>query len=213
MKYKLALFDFDGTIFDTGEGIIKSVKYSAEAFGYEVADINELRCFVGPPLYISFMSFFGVDREMANLMVDKYRERYSGVGLLECSLYDGMVELVEKLKSLGIICAVATGKPTSFTKQILELNGLADLFDYVLGSEPDGTRLSKADCIRDIMDIYGDEAVVMIGDRDNDVLGAKANNVPCIGVSWGYAVQNELLDNGAVCVVDTAEELENILIG
>ncbi len=146
-------------------------------------------------------------------MIAKYRERYSDVGLSECELYPGVVELVGKLRAAGKTVAVATGKPTVYTRNILEANGLGELFDDVLGCELDGTRSQKWEVIDVLLGRYGREGVVMIGDRDNDVLGAKTCKVPCIGVTWGYAEPDELMNAGAMCLVDTAEELENILLG
>ena len=210
--YKTILFDFDGTIFDTGEGIRKSVQYSAQAFGYDEPDYRALRCFVGPPLVESFMKRYGVDMETARAMTAKYRERYSVQGLNECSVYPGVPELVERLKKSGRRVVVATGKPTKFTVDILVRNGLGELFDDVLGSEFDGTRGQKWEVISELLERYGSEGAVMVGDRDNDVKGAKKCSIPCIGVSWGYAEPGELLSAGAIYLAETVDELENILI-
>ena len=156
--YKLILFDFDGTVFDTGEGIMKSVQYAALAFGYDEPDYTALRCFVGPPLVESFMRRYGVDMEKARAMTAKYRERYSVQGLAECSVYPGVPELIAEL-----------------------------------------------------LDRHGSEGAVMVGDRDNDVNGAKKCGIPCVGVAWGYAEPGELLAAGAVSLAQTVDELEDIL--
>ena len=129
----------------------------------------------------------GVDEETAKAMTAKYRERYSERGLDECSVYPGVVELVKYLRGLGARVAVATGKPTPFTVDILERHGLG------------GVRLGR-------------EGAVMIGDRDNDVIAARHCNIPCVGVSWGYAEPGELVSAGAVVVVDDTEELKNFLL-
>lgn len=97
--YKTILFDFDGTVFDTGEGIMKSVQYAAESFGFSEPDYRALRSFVGPPLRESFMRRYGVDTVTAEAMTAKYRERYSKEGLTECLVYPGVPELVRKLPS------------------------------------------------------------------------------------------------------------------
>ena len=211
--YKTILFDFDGTVFDTGEGILKSVQYSAESFGFHEPELEALRCFVGPPLRDQFMRRYGVDPEMAENTVAKYRERYSKVGLLECSVYPGVEALVKELKAAGKNVAIATGKPTAFTRSILERNGMGELFDSVLGSEFDGTRSKKSEVISELLAQYGAEGAVMVGDRDNDVLGARACDIPCIGVAWGYAEPGELLGAGAIALVETAGELKNLLLG
>lgn len=211
--YRTILFDFDGTVFDTGEGIMKSVRYAAEAFGYQEPDLEALRCFVGPPLRGQFMKRYGVDAGTAEKMVAKYRERYSVKGLGECSVYPGVPELVRELRSMGKNVAIATGKPTAFTVSILERAGYGELFDAVLGSEFDGTRSKKSEVISELLEKYGRDGAVMIGDRDNDVLGAKECGIPCIGVAWGYAEPGELLKAGAISLAETVDELRNILIG
>lgn len=209
--YKTILFDFDGTVFDTGEGIMKSVQYAAEAFGYREPDWQALRSFVGPPLVESFARRYNVDEETAKAMTAKYRERYSERGLDECSVYPGVVELVKYLRGLGARVAVATGKPTPFTVDILERHGLGGVFDDVLGSEFDGTRNHKWETMDILLDRLGREGAVMIGDRDNDVLAAQRCNIPCVGVSWGYAEPGELESAGAVTVVHDTKELYNFL--
>ena len=210
--YRTILFDFDGTVFDTGEGIMKSVRYAAEAFGYQEPDLEALRCFVGPPLRGQFMKRYGVDAGTAEKMVAKYRERYSVKGLGECSVYPGAPELVRELRSMGKNVAIATGKPTAFTVSILERAGYGELFDAVLGSEFDGTRSKKSEVIAELLEKYGRDGAAMIGDRDNDVLGAKECGIPCIGVAWGYAEPGELLKAGAISLAETVDELRNILI-
>ena len=225
--YKTILFDFDGTVFDTGEGIMKSVQYAAEAFGYSEPDWKALRSFVGPPLVESFARRYGVDAETAKAMTAKYRERYSAKGVDECGVYPGVVELVRALKAEGAVVAVATGKPTPFTVDILARHGLGGLFDDVLvilvrldcdtlfddvlGSEFDGTRNHKWETIELLLQRHGRDGAVMIGDRDNDVLAAQRCNIPCVGVSWGYAEPGELESAGAVTVVHDTKELYNFL--
>lgn len=209
--YKLILFDFDGTVFDTGEGIMKSVQYAALAFGYDEPDYTALRSFVGPPLVESFIRRYGVDMEKARAMTAKYRERYSVQGLAECSVYPGVPELVQRLRDRGAKVVVATGKPTKFTVDILESAGLGGLFDDVLGSEFDGTRGQKWEVIAELLARHGSEGAVMVGDRDNDVNGAKKCGIPCVGVAWGYAEPGELLAAGAVSLAQTVDELEDIL--
>ena len=211
--YKTILFDFDGTVFDTGEGIMKSVQYAAEAFGYHEPDWHALREFVGPPLTDTFAKRYNVDEETAKAMTAKYRERYRVKGLDECSVYPGVPELVQKLKAHGANVAVATGKPTAFTVDILERHGLGGLFDAVLGSEFDGRRGQKWEVISELLDQFGHDGAVMIGDRDNDVRGAKRCDIPCIGVAWGYAEPGELEREGAIVVVRDTSELEKLLIG
>lgn len=144
-------------------------------------------------------------------MTAKYRERYSVQGLAECSVYPGVPELVQRLRDRGAKVVVATGKPTKFTVDILESAGLGGLFDDVLGSEFDGTRGQKWEVIAELLARHGSEGAVMVGDRDNDVNGAKKCGIPCVGVAWGYAEPGELLAAGAVSLAQTVDELEDIL--
>lgn len=211
--YKTILFDFDGTVFDTGEGIMKSVRYAAEELGYEAEPYTAYRSFVGPPLGAAFMKKFGADEARAKELIAKYRERYSVVGLTECAPYPGVEALVREIRATGRIAAVATGKPTEFTKKILSANGMGDLFDAVLGSEFDGRRGQKWEVISELLERFGSSGAVMVGDRDNDVLGAKACAIPCIGVAWGYAVPGELESAGAIAVAKDVSELRNLLLG
>ena len=132
-------------------------------------------------------------------------------GLAECSVYPGVPELVQRLRDRGAKVVVATGKPTKFTVDILESAGLGGLFDDVLGSEFDGTRGQKWEVIAELLDRHGSEGAVMVGDRDNDVNGAKKCGIPCVGVAWGYAEPGELLAAGAVSLAQTVDELEDIL--
>jgi len=209
----MILFDFDGTLFDTGEGVTKSVRYAARAFGFPAEDLSELRCFVGPPLKDMFRKKFGVDEDTARAMVEKYRERYADVGLRECAPYPGILELAGRLRTAGKTVAVATGKPTVSANAILAAYGMEDRFDAVLGSEFDGTRSQKSEVVAELLSRFGATGAVMVGDRDNDVLGAGACNVPCIGVSWGYAEPGELEKAGAIRVVRDVMELERVLLG
>ncbi|NCB52350.1 MAG: HAD family hydrolase [Clostridia bacterium] len=211
--YKTILFDFDGTLFDTGEGVTKSVQYAARAFGFLADDLQALRCFVGPPLKDMFIEKYEVDDNTACAMVEKYRERYAGAGIRECAPYPGIMELVGRLRGLGKNVAVATGKPTVSANAILAAYGLEKCFDAVLGSEFNGTRSRKCEVISELLEKFGHEDVVMVGDRENDVIGAAVCNVPCIGVSYGYAEPGELEEAGAIRVVKDAGELGDILLG
>ena len=209
--YKTVLFDFDGTVFDTGEGIMKSVQYAAVQFGYTEPDWRALRSFVGPPLVESFAKRYKVDAKTAEAMTAKYRERYKLKGLDECSPYPGVVELARYLREKGMSVAIATGKPTPFTVDILSRNGVLDAFDDVLGSEFDGTRNHKWETIELLLEKFGRDAV-MVGDRDNDVQAASRCGIPCIGVAWGYAEPGELEREGAIAVAHDTEELKNLLM-
>jgi phosphoglycolate phosphatase len=134
--YNTILFDFDGTVFDTGEGVTKSVQYAARAFGFRTDTLGELRCFIGPPLHDMLKRKFGVDDDTAEAMIAKYRERYSKIGIRECFPYPGVAELARSLREAGKKVAVATGKPTVFTNEIIAAHrmiGRASVVNAVFG--------------------------------------------------------------------------------
>lgn len=206
-------FDFDGTVFDTAEGIVKSVQYALKKLGIE-AELSELMCFAGPPLDEMFSKKYGMDHETALLAVEYYRERYKPVGWQECRPFDGMEKLLRQLKADGKTLAVATSKPEFFTNAILEKYGMSDIFDFVGGSLFDGTRSKKWEVIDYVLSHYGiaPEEALMVGDRMYDVLGAKKCGVPCVGVEFGYAEPGELEQAGAVYVASSPDELYEYLV-
>ena len=214
--YQTILFDLDGTLSRSEEGIINCVQYALESFGI-ASEREKLTSFIGPPLKDSFMREFGMTEEQAARAQRKYRERYSTIGILENEIYPGVEEMVRALKAAGRRLAVATSKPTPFSRRIIESYGLTDCFELVLGSEFDGRRHSKAEVIHDVLEELGvpeeeKTGTVMVGDRDYDVLGARACGLGCVGVSFGYAEPGELERAGAVYVAPTAEALLDWLL-
>jgi len=213
-SYKYILFDLDGTLTDPREGITRSVAYALESFGINVPDLDELCKFIGPPLRESFERYYGLSASDSLTAVEKYRERFSNRGLYENAVYGGMKELLEKLKSQGRTLIVATSKPRPFAVQILEHLGLSQYFDFVSGSEFDGTRVHKADVIAYALDncsISDKSSAVMVGDRCFDVTGAKSNGLLCIGVLYGYGGREELEAAGSDYIVGSVSELETLL--
>ena len=209
---KYVFFDFDGTLFDTAEGIVKSVQYALKKLGID-AELSELMCFAGPPLEDMFRQKYGMDEATALKAVGYFRERYKPIGWKECRPFDGVAELLTKLRQAGITIAVATSKPEYFTNAILENAGLLTAVDFVGGSLFDGTRGKKHEVIAYVLEHFGisPNEAVMVGDRMYDVDGAKKCGMDCIGVSYGYAEPGELMSHGALCVADTTQELYEIL--
>lgn len=211
--YKTALFDFDGTVFETGEGIMKSVQYAAEAFGYPEPDWRAAallrRTAAGRVLRRKIQcgrgDGQGHDEKVPRALQRGRRERVRALPRSGAAGQDS--------EGTGAECGGRNGKPTAFTVEILRSHGLDGLFDDVLGSEFDGTRGQKWEVITELLGRFGRDGAVMIGDRENDVRGAKRCGIPCIGVSWGYAEPGELEKAGAVTVVNSVDELRNILLG
>lgn len=202
------LFDFDGTVFDTVEGITKSIQYALRKHGRD-AELEELRCFAGPPLVDMFMEHFGFEQAAAERAVVDFRERYNPIGLYECRVFPGMKEALLELRCRGYLVGIATSKPQILAEELLGREDMLPLFDGIVGSSTDGNNNSKADVLRAVMEKLSvtPEETVLVGDTKYDVRGAKACNVSCIGVGWGYAAEGELEQAGADRIVPNLEAL------
>lgn len=212
----IILFDLDGTLFNTKSGIVNCVQYALNYYGIYEKNPDNLEKFIGPPLHKSFSVFYGFDEEKSIEATAKYRERYKDTGIFECELYDGIEELLKKLKENGKILGVATSKPEIFAERILEQFGVMKYFSKITGSLLDNTRSDKAEVIMVALERLGaaecTERVIMVGDREHDIIGAKANGLASIGVEWGFAKENEFQNAGADYIVDTVEELGTLLL-
>ncbi|MCR4678418.1 MAG: HAD hydrolase-like protein [Lachnospiraceae bacterium] len=216
--YKYVLFDLDGTISDPKVGICTSVQQALKKFGIDVADINTLTPFIGPPLRDSFRDFYHIKPEDMEDVIAAYRARFSTVGLFENDLYDGIPELLKSLKENGRKLALASSKPRVFVEKILDHFGISQYFDVIMGSELDGTRENKSEIIAECLRLFeldpsGDlSETVMVGDRKYDIEAANAAGLPNIAVSYGYGSEEELSNAGAMVIAGTVKELENILL-
>ncbi|MCB8819141.1 HAD family hydrolase [Microvirga rosea] len=204
----IALFDLDGTLTDPKIGITRSVQYALERLGRPVPDTDALTWMIGPPLIAGFTKLLG-GPEDAPEAVRLYRERFGEIGLFENEVYAGIPALLDELKEQGIRLVVATSKPHVYARRIVAHFGLLDSFAAVYGSELDNRNADKRDLIRHIMDLEGFDpgTAVMIGDREHDAIGARANGLPAIGVTWGYGSREELLEAGVVRLVDAPADL------
>ena len=213
-NYKYIFFDLDGTITDPGEGITNSVAHSLKYYGIEVADKRELYTFIGPPLYASYMKYYGFSLDEAYRAVERYREYYADKGVFECTLYPGIERLLRRLAESDKRVVLATSKPEIFANKILKHFGLEPCFDLVAGATLDSSRVEKADVIKYALDSLGitcADEVLMIGDREHDVLGAAAFNIDALGVTFGYGSRAELEAAGAGYVAESVEDIENLL--
>ena len=208
---KAILFDLDGTLTDSGEGIINCAIYALEHFGLPIPTREELRVFVGPPLHQSFQRF-GVPADRATEAVRIYRERYIPIGKFENTPYPGIRELLEKLVADGHKLYVATSKPENTSVEILDHFDLSKYFTRICGASADLSRNSKADVIAYLLALNGEtKNAVMVGDTAFDVIGAKAHGIDTIGVSWGYGETADMVNAGAKAIVDSMEELYQLL--
>lgn len=247
--YKYLLFDLDGTLTDSQEGITKSVSYALINLGVkDLPDDIKLR-FIGPPLKDSFQKYCGFDEETTKKAIALYRERYSTVGKFENRPYVGIPDLLRDLKEAGRVLVIASSKPTGFVEDILEKFEIKDYFDIISGADLSGNKSEKEDVIKYALDVLGVEYhldeekqkrfayetvidpkdeesqkvfasdkkslkdVVMIGDRNYDIYGASFFKMDSIGVNYGFAFdKNELREAGATYVVETVEELRDLLL-
>lgn len=210
VNFDILLFDLDGTLTDSQEGIFNCVEYALSAEGIEVTDRGSLRRFIGPPLVDSFMQFYGFSRERAEKATAKYRERYAETGIFENRVYEGVPQMLDVLKKSGKRLAVATSKPEVYAGRILEKFGILQYFEVVTGAELDGRRNAKAEVIEECLKRLGvtdKGAVLMVGDRRHDVEGAKRCEIKCAGVRFGYADEGELEEAGADFIFDTPNQL------
>ena len=208
---KSILFDLDGTLTDSGEGIINCAALALEHFGIPVPDRETMRVFVGPPLDKTFREF-GVPADRTDEAIAVYRSRYVPIGKWENHPYPGVEELLQKLKAHGHRLFVATSKPEEMSKEILTKFGLAPYFERICGATLDGTRSKKEEVIAYLLSLtQGTGETVMVGDTTYDVIGASHHGIPTVGVAWGYGKVEDMKEAGAAGIAETMEELFDFL--
>lgn len=217
MRYDSVIFDFDGTVADTGEGVFHAIRYAIEKQGLPQPPDSEMRRFIGPPLKESFGEFFPwIDAECIDRLIELYREDYSAGGIYRFKLYDGMEKLLTDLKNAGIKTAIASSKPDFFIKQILDKCGLDKYFDVPVGAANEDVHADKAEIVAEAkkrLAALGCENPLMVGDRKFDINGAKAENVPVAAVLFGYGSREEFEQYNADYIVASCEELWQIVKG
>lgn len=214
MKITHVLFDLDGTLTDPGIGITNAVMYSLEKSGVEVGDRAEYYRFIGPPLIFSYMNYIGMMKEAAEQAVRYYREYYNAGGMFENKVYEGIPELLMKLKERGKKLVLATSKPDHFAAQILERFGLLSYFDFLGAATMDGKRSDKIQVIEHVLKeckIEEPASCIMVGDRRYDVEGAHHFSIPCVSVLFGYGTREEFEEAGSDYVAKTPEEVERCI--
>ena len=213
--YQYILFDLDGTLTDSREGITKSVQYALDKVGIHEPDLTSLEHFIGPPLYDEFMRCYGFSPEVSKTAVAAYRERYNDIGWKENLLFDGIPAVLKALGDAGRKLGVASSKPKVFVERILDLFDIAQYFDEVSGATLDGRISTKAqvlDCALRGLGVTDKAQAVLVGDRMHDVEGAKAHGIDCVGVTFGFGGRQELAEAGAAHIVDTMDELQAVLL-
>lgn len=212
MKYKTILFDLDGTLTRSEEGITRSALYAAEKMGFTGYTKEQMLTFIGPPLHHSFQRVMGMTPEQADQAIVYYRERFSTIGWAENEVYEGIPQLMRSLKMNGAKIAMATAKPQVFAEKISKKFGFEPYLDALVGPNLSKKDVGKADIVKSAMEALGGP-FVMVGDRCFDVEGGRANGVDTIGVTYGYGTEEELREAGATHIAHSVAELTDILLG
>ncbi len=215
MKKQYILFDLDGTITDSALGITNCVGYALQELNQKLLPKKTLMRFIGPPLLDAFMEYCGMDKALAEKAVAKYRERYKDIGIFECNLYNGITEALKTLNEANKTVILATAKPLEFAKRIIEYFNLSEYFSDMVGANFNGNLIHKHEIIAEVIkrfNITDRSTAIMIGDREQDISGAKMFSLEAIGVKYGFAEENELEDAGADYIAETPEDILKILL-
>lgn len=213
---KAILFDLDGTLIDSSEGITKSTQYALAHYGIIENDLSKFYKFIGPPLVVSFKKYYDFSEEQAVEAVAVYRERYNKIGLFECSLYPGVRECIEELKAQGYLIGMASSKPEVSCRRILEHFGILELFDDVVGATFDGRIDTKEEVLNEVMRRWSDvpkDEMCLIGDTMFDVEGANQVGIRTVAVTFGFGNVQEMVEAGAVAVCEDMAKLPEIVAG
>lgn len=214
MEIKAVLFDLDGTLIDSSEGIIKSVRYALSHFGMEEPDTDKIYQFIGPPLSDSFRRIYGFSEEKSLEAVAVYRQRYNQTGIFECRLYPGVEACIRRLKEQGYRIGMASSKPELSCRRILEHFGIMDLFDEVVGATFDGARDKKVDVLNEVFHRWKDLApsqMCLVGDTVFDAEGAKKVGMPCIAVTYGFGDIRQMKETGIAGSCEEVWELPQLV--
>jgi phosphoglycolate phosphatase len=216
VTYQTVLFDLDGTLIDPKVGITTAVQVALARFGIAIDDRDLLLPYIGPPLRESFQRYHGLDDTQAVEAIGYYREHFGPKGVFENELYPGIPELLRDLYGWDTRMILATSKPTVYAEQIIDHHGLMSAFDLIVGSNLDHTRVAKTEVIAHVLAErpgIADGSLIMVGDREHDVIGARNNGLDAIGVSYGYGTPEELLASGAIAIAASVAELRTLLGG
>lgn len=210
MRYKNAIFDLDGTLFDSGKSVTSSLKKAMELLNLPPLTEDQLYSFIGPSIYDSFINVVGSDEETALKAIELYRQEYKNVGIFDCDFYDGVKQMLETLINAGVKLCIASSKPLESVHRLLDRFNISKYFSFV--SAPDfGERSSDKSPL--IAAAKLNDSVVMVGDRKFDILGAKANNIDTIAVKYGFAPKGELEECKPTYFAANPKEVTDIILG
>ncbi len=218
-QFKVAVFDLDGTLLDTAEGVLSAVKYTIDKMGFEPLDEEKLNTFIGPPIQKSFAEYYGLEGDIIQEIAGIFRNRYKDVDLLLATPYEGIFECFSTLKKNGTEPVVATYKREDYALTLLKHFGFDKYTDKMFGGDHEN-KLKKSDIIELALKAAGLEpheygSAVMIGDTDNDAIGAKELGIPFVGVTYGFGFKTheDVYKFPAIGAADTTEELTKLILG
>lgn len=210
-NFDYVIFDFDGTVADTGEGILKSLQYSFTAMGDPAPDLSDLKKFIGPPVYYSYTHFYGISEDKVDIYIKKYRERYRDKGIYESKVYAGVKELIYSLKENNVKVGIASSKPEQLIYAVANYLEITNLFDAIVGVKSDNSKHStKAGLITQAMNDLGatdKSKVLMVGDRCFDIDGAHEAGIKCCGALWGFGSKDEFEAHNAEFIVEEPSKI------
>lgn len=216
-NFDAVLFDFDGTVADTGEGVFFCVRHAIEEHGLEQPSEEEIRKFIGPPMTVSYHTLYPwlTDDDVDSLM-KSFRQKYDEVGLYKYYIYDGIAELLQRLKADGVKTAVASSKPQDFLERILVMSGIDRYFDCIIGADRKYKDSDKAAIVNSAIERTGvsdRSRILMVGDRKFDIVGAHKAGIVCAAVLFGYGSREEFVEYKADYIVGNCEEIADIVFG
>lgn len=215
-NFDAVLFDFDGTVADTGDGVFACVRYAIDSYGLEQPSDSEIRKFIGPPMVTSYHALYPqlTDDEVMSL-VNRFREKYKSDGLFNYRIYDGMLELLKKLRSNEIKTAVASSKPQEELERIIKASELCKYIDCIVGTDITYKDSDKATIVGEAIKRLGADKsrVLMVGDRKFDIIGAHKIGIPCVAVLYGYGSREEFEECKAEYIVSSCDEIAKTVFG
>jgi len=211
---RLILFDLDGTLIDSEQGIVNSIEHALSGLGVPIPSRESLRGWIGPPLRAVFPNVVGDDPATIERGVKLYRERFSEIGWLEHTVYPGIGDVVDALAAQGDQLAVVTTKADLYAERIVRSLPFGARFERVYAAPPGSNSSEKASMIARALTDFGMDArdASMIGDRHFDIEGARANGVRAIGAGWGFGSREELVSAGADVIADSVGKLRELLL-
>lgn len=212
--YKYILFDLDGTLLNTFPGVSNALRYTMDYYKMPVPDETEMRKYLGPPLGDSFRDYAGFGEDEIPRAIKKFREYYLEKGVYEYEFFEELKPSFDKLREMDCKLAVATSKLEPAAISMLTHAGIVDEFDFICGAESDGARTTKTEVIMHVLEHFGitdKSEVLLIGDRNHDVIGAKNAGIDCCGVLCGFGSREEFEESGAKYIVHFISDIFTFL--